>query len=65
MIIYINVNGVDMEATGAQLEELLATQAAAQAVIAKQEEQLQTKASGITKLTALGLTEAEVKALIG
>ena len=65
MTIYINVDGVDMKATGSQLEELLATQAAAQAVIAEQEAQATIKNSAIAKLTALGLTQDEVKALVG
>jgi hypothetical protein len=65
MTIYINVNGVDMEATGSQLEELLATQSAAQSNIVEQEAKIQIKQSAVSKLTALGLTEDEVKALLG
>jgi hypothetical protein len=65
MTIYINVNGVDMEATGFQLEELLATQASVQAVIAEQETKANAKESALAKLTALGLTQDEVKALVG
>ena len=63
MTIYINVNGVDMEATGSQLEELLATQSAAQAIIADQETKTNAKASALAKLTALGLTADEISAL--
>jgi hypothetical protein len=65
MTIYININGVDMEATGSQLEELLATQSAAQSNIVEQEAKIQIKQSAVSKLTALGLTEDEVKALLG
>jgi predicted XRE-type DNA-binding protein len=65
MTIYINVNGEDIEATGSQLEELLATQASMQAVIAQQEAQEQVKQSAVAKLTALGLTADEVNALLG
>jgi hypothetical protein len=65
MTIYINVNGVDIEATGSQLQELLATQSAAQSNIVEQEAKIQIKQSAVSKLTALGLTEDEVKALLG
>ena len=65
MTIYINVNGVDIEATGSQLEELLATQSAAQAIISEQETKAIAKESALAKLAALGLTQDEVKALVG
>ncbi len=65
----IHVNGVDRDATAEEKAVIEATQAemqaessaqAAAAVNAKA-----TKASAKAKLTALGLTDAEVSALIG
>jgi hypothetical protein len=67
MTIYINVNGVDIEAKGDQLAEVLATQAAIQAQMQAIEEQItakeQAKQSALIKLMALGLTEQEAIAL--
>jgi hypothetical protein len=67
MTIYINVNGVDIEAKGDQLAEVLATQTEIQAQMQAIEEQItakeQAKESAITKLIALGLTEEEALAL--
>ena len=65
----INVNGVDRDATAEELATIEATQAA---MLAHANEQTQTikdaqnaRASALKKLEALGLTPAEVAALLG
>ena len=49
----------DKDAAQAKLVELEAAE------VAKQEAQVSTKSSALAKLAALGLTEEEVKALVG
>lgn len=58
-------DGTDREMTDDEIKELEATRAemAAQAAAIKAAEK--AKASALAKLEALGLTEAEVKALVG
>ena len=65
----IHVNGVDRDATADEKAVIEATQADMQAEASTQAAALQAvdaaKTSAKTKLAALGLTEAEVTALLG
>jgi len=67
--IEINVDVITGEVTQTSrpftAEELAAGQAADAAQVAAQQAQATAKASATAKLTALGLTQAEVTALIG
>lgn len=65
----INVNGVDREATIEEIAVIEATQLDMQVEIKKQasieKAALDAKESAKTKLEALGLTAAEIAALVG
>ena len=67
--IYINVDGKRIEAKGEQLEYILQAQADAQEsqrlIEAEQTAKAEAKASAVAKLTALGLNEDEINAIIG
>lgn len=65
----INVNGVDRDATAEELATIEATQADMLAHANEQKEHerdtAKTRANALAKLEALGLTPAEVAALVG
>ncbi len=64
--IYINVDGVDIEATGDALQEILDFQAQCQAEENQRVQALESKAAAKAEvLTKLGLTAEEAQALIG
>ena len=67
--IYIGIDDKKIEAKGKDLDYILETQAEAQASIrlieAEQQAKEEAKASAMAKLTALGLNEEEVNAIIG
>jgi regulator of protease activity HflC (stomatin/prohibitin superfamily) len=66
--IYIGINNKRVEAKGEVLEQILKDQAEAQAVQSRIEAEQQAKeaarASAMNKLSALGLTDEEISALI-
>ena len=67
--IYIGIDGKKIEAKGEQLDYILQAQAEAQEtqrlIEAEQTAKAEAKASAMAKLTALGLSEEEVQAIIG
>ena len=67
--IYIGIDGKRIEAKGEQLDYILQTQAEIQEqerlIEAEQQAKEEAKASAMAKLTALGLNEEEVNAIIG
>ena len=67
--IYIGIDGKRIEAKGEQLEQLLQAQSEMQEqqrlIEAAEKEKAEKKESATNKLKALGLTDAEVEALLG
>ena len=67
--IFIGIGDERIELTGEALEDFLANRAQLQADIAarqaEQDAKTTAKESALTKLQALGLTEVEIKALVG
>lgn len=67
--IYSSVNGTKKELKGEKLQHILQAQIEAQAeqsrIEAEQQAKIQARESAIAKLAALGLTEDEVKAIVG
>jgi transposase-like protein len=67
--IYIGINDKRVEAKGEQLDYILQAQADAQEaqrlIKAAEKEKAEKKESATNKLKALGLTDAEVEALLG
>jgi hypothetical protein len=67
--IFVQINDERIELTGQALEDFLADRARMQAEAAARQAEQDAKAaakeSALTKLQALGLTEEEIKALIG
>ena len=67
--IYIQIDGKRQEAKGEVLEQILKDQAEAQEAQklfeAEQQAKEEAKASAMAKLTALGLNEEEVQAIVG
>jgi hypothetical protein len=67
--IYIGINDKKIEATGEILEQILKDRAKYEAqqrlIEAEQTAKAEAKASAVAKLTALGLNENEINAIIG
>jgi hypothetical protein len=67
--IFVQINDERIELTGQALEDFLADRAQTQAVDAARKAEEDAKAaakeSALTKLQALGLTEAEAKQIVG
>jgi regulator of protease activity HflC (stomatin/prohibitin superfamily) len=67
--IYIGIDDKRIEAKGEVLEQVLKAQAEAQAeqsrIEAEQQAKEEAKTSAMAKLTALGLNEEEVQAIVG
>ena len=63
------VNGIEIELTQEEISQRKIDEEKAKqdrlARIVKKEQELANKQSALTKLSALGLTEAEIKAIIG
>lgn len=62
---FITEDGVRRPATTAEIEGILSIRAEAEELLFLQQEAIAAKESAKAKLAALGLTEAEVNALIG
>jgi hypothetical protein len=63
------LNGIEIDLTQEEItqreKDIIQAQADQQTRIAKEEQEKLNKQSALTKLSALGLTEAEIKAIIG
>jgi len=69
MILKKTVNGIEIELTAEEIaqreQDAIQAEQDRLARIAKEEQDKANKQSALTKLSALGLTEAEIKAIIG
>jgi len=63
------LNGIEIDLTQEEItqreKDIIQAQADQQTRIAKEEQEKLNKQSALTKLSALGLTEAEIKSIIG